>query len=51
VPAVLLGANMLIALVVEDRIHHPHAQEWLGAAASGFATHPTPTSLTWSQGS
>lgn len=39
-PAVLLDANVLIALVVEDHVHHGHAEAWLAASGTGFATCP-----------
>ena len=39
--AVLLDANVLIALVVEDHIHHEHAEAWFVASGVGFATCPS----------
>lgn len=38
--AVLLDANVLIALVVEDHVHHRHAEAWFAASGTGFATCP-----------
>ena len=38
--AVLLDANVLIALVVDDHVHHGHAEAWFTASAAGFATCP-----------
>jgi toxin-antitoxin system PIN domain toxin len=38
--AVLLDANVLIALVVEDHVHHDAAERWLTSTASPFATCP-----------
>jgi uncharacterized protein len=40
VPAVLLDANVLIALVVDDHVHHGKAEEWFIASGTGFATCP-----------
>jgi uncharacterized protein len=40
VPAVLLDANVLIALVVEDHVHHGPAEAWFIASKTGFATCP-----------
>jgi toxin-antitoxin system PIN domain toxin len=40
VPAVLLDSNLLIALVVEDHVHHGHAEAWFAASGTGFATCP-----------
>jgi toxin-antitoxin system PIN domain toxin len=40
VPAVLLDANVLIALVVDDHVHHAHAEAWFAASGTGFATCP-----------
>jgi uncharacterized protein len=37
---VLLDANVLIALVVDDHVHHGAAERWLGAGAFRFATCP-----------
>ena len=39
-PAVLLDANVLIALVVEDHVHHGQAEAWFIASRAGFATCP-----------
>jgi toxin-antitoxin system PIN domain toxin len=39
-PAVLLDANVLIALVVEDHVHHGHAEAWFAASGTSFATCP-----------
>ncbi|HLI39163.1 MAG TPA: TA system VapC family ribonuclease toxin [Streptosporangiaceae bacterium] len=39
-PAVLLDANVLIALVVDDHVHHGHAETWFAASGTGFATCP-----------
>ena len=36
----LLDANVLIALVVVDHVHHDAAAEWLSASDAGFATCP-----------
>ena len=36
----LLDANVLIALVVADHVHHDAAAEWLSASDAGFATCP-----------
>ena len=38
--SVLLDANVLIALVVEDHVHHDPAEEWFTGAAGLFATCP-----------
>lgn len=38
--AVLLDANVLIALVVDDHVHHGHAEAWFVASRTGFATCP-----------
>lgn len=38
--AVLLDANVLIALLVEDHVHHAHAEAWFVASSVGFATCP-----------
>lgn len=38
--AVLLDANVLIALVVEDHVHHARAEEWFAASGTSFATCP-----------
>jgi uncharacterized protein len=40
VPTTLLDANVLIALVVDEHVHHTHAEAWLVASATGFATCP-----------
>jgi uncharacterized protein len=40
VPTALLDANVLIALVVDDHVHHRHAEEWFAASGTGFATCP-----------
>jgi toxin-antitoxin system PIN domain toxin len=40
VPAVLLDANVLIALVVEEHVHHRQAEAWFVATGTGFATCP-----------
>ena len=37
---VLLDANVLIALVVADHVHHDAAGRWLAAASGSFATCP-----------
>jgi hypothetical protein len=37
---VLLDANVLIALVVAEHVHHDAAVEWLSLSDSGFATCP-----------
>jgi hypothetical protein len=39
-PTVLLDANVLIALVVEDHVHHRPAETWLSTSGTGFATCP-----------
>ena len=36
----LLDANVLIALVVAEHVHHDAAAEWLSATDGGFATCP-----------
>jgi uncharacterized protein len=36
----LLDANVLIALVVGEHVHHDAAAEWLSAFDAGFATCP-----------
>jgi toxin-antitoxin system PIN domain toxin len=38
--SVLLDANVLIALVVEDHVHHDAADEWLENRHESFATCP-----------
>lgn len=40
-PTVLLDANVLVALVIDDHIHHAHAEAWFVETARGFATCPT----------
>jgi uncharacterized protein len=40
VPAVLLDANVLIALVVEEHVHHRQAEAWFVESKTGFATCP-----------
>jgi uncharacterized protein len=40
VPAILLDANVLIALVVDDHVHHGQAEAWFAASGTGFATCP-----------
>jgi hypothetical protein len=39
-PAVLLDANVLTALVVENHVHHGPAEAWFAASGTGFATCP-----------
>ena len=39
-PAVLLDANVLIAVVVEDHVHHGQAEAWFVASGANFATCP-----------
>jgi toxin-antitoxin system PIN domain toxin len=36
----LLDANVLIALVVTEHVHHDAAAEWLSKSGTGFATCP-----------
>ncbi|BCQ10512.1 ribonuclease VapC29 [Mycobacterium heckeshornense] len=36
----LLDANVLIALVVSEHVHHDAAAEWLSASGTAFATCP-----------
>ena len=36
----LLDANVLIALVVNDHVHHAPAEAWFSGLADGFATCP-----------
>ena len=36
----LLDANVLVALVVTEHVHHDAAAEWLSASGAGFATCP-----------
>ena len=38
--AVLLDANVLIALVVDNHVHHGQAEAWFVASGTGFATCP-----------
>lgn len=38
--AVLLDANVLIALVVDDHVHHGSAEAWFVASEASFATCP-----------
>jgi uncharacterized protein len=38
--AVLLDANVLIALVVEEHVHHGQAEAWFVASGNSFATCP-----------
>ena len=38
--AVLLDANVLIAVAVADHVHHDPAEEWFARRRSGFATCP-----------
>jgi uncharacterized protein len=40
VSAVLLDANVLIALIVEEHVHHGHAEAWFITSGTGFATCP-----------
>jgi toxin-antitoxin system PIN domain toxin len=37
---VLLDANVLIALIVDDHVHHPAAEEWLAGSTESIATCP-----------
>ena len=37
---VLLDANVLIALVVDDHVHHAAAEDWFAELSGGFATCP-----------
>ncbi len=37
---VLLDANVLIALLVDDHVHHEAAEEWFAGLAGNFATCP-----------
>ena len=39
-PAVLLDANVLIALVVQEHVHHGQAEAWFAASKTSFATCP-----------
>jgi uncharacterized protein len=36
----LLDANVLIALVVDDHVHHASAEAWFSGRTDGFATCP-----------
>lgn len=36
----LLDANVLIALVIDDHVHHAHAETWLLQSETKFATCP-----------
>ncbi|WP_445548451.1 MULTISPECIES: hypothetical protein [unclassified Frankia] len=36
----LLDANVLIALIVSDHVHHDAAETWLADTAASFATCP-----------
>lgn len=38
--SVLLDANVLIALVVSDHVHHRAAEQWFGGISDSFATCP-----------
>jgi len=38
--SVLLDANLLIALLVEDHVHHGAAENWFARLGEGFATCP-----------
>lgn len=38
--SILLDANVLIALVVADHVHHDAAENWLAGATDRFATCP-----------
>ena len=49
--ATLLDANVLIALLVADHLHHDAAEAWFAASGDRFATCPvTEGSLTRSAG-
>lgn len=39
-PAVLLDAHVLIALVVDNHVHHGRAETWFVASGTAFATCP-----------
>ena len=39
--ATLLDANVLIALVVDDHVHHDAAETWFSASSGRFATCPS----------
>lgn len=36
----LLDANVLIALAIDDHVHHDAAERWLASSDDGFATCP-----------
>lgn len=38
--ATLLDGNVLVALAVDDHVHHPVARRWFDASAERFATSP-----------
>lgn len=38
--ATLLDANVLIALLVSDHVHHDPAEQWLASLSGSFATCP-----------
>lgn len=38
--AFLLDANVLIALVIDDHVHHAPAEKWFVETGAGFATCP-----------
>lgn len=38
--SVLLDANVLIAVLIEDHVHHDAAAEWFSSSNEGFATCP-----------
>lgn len=38
--SVLLDANVLVALLVADHVHHDAAEQWLAESAEPFATCP-----------
>ena len=38
--AILLDANVLVALIVTDHVHHASAETWLVSTAESFATCP-----------
>jgi toxin-antitoxin system PIN domain toxin len=37
---VLLDANVLVALLVDDHVHHQAAEDWFAGMTGGFATCP-----------
>jgi toxin-antitoxin system PIN domain toxin len=37
----LVDANLLVALIVADHVHHPLAEEWFARDVGRFATCPT----------